>query len=192
MRGRFITFEGGEGTGKSTHAALLASRIKSFGIGTLLTREPGGSPGAEVMRYILLSGAVRPLGANAEAVVFAAARDDHLNTLIRPALEQALAPASNPRYVVSRPSWPPGLTPGAARRRALTFRRVLETSWHPVPADLATHKQRAEAYHAAWQARMGRGELLFCGREGAAGRDAAALAASAAEQWVTSPRELWH
>ena len=88
MRGRFITFEGGEGTGKSTHAALLASRIKSFGIGTLLTREPGGSPGAEVMRYILLSGAVRPLGANAEAVLFAAARDDHLTTLIRPALDQ--------------------------------------------------------------------------------------------------------
>ena len=88
MRGRFITFEGGEGTGKSTHAALLASRIKSFGIGTLLTREPGGSPGAEIMRYILLSGAVRPLGANAEAMLFAAARDDHLNTLIRPALEQ--------------------------------------------------------------------------------------------------------
>ena len=88
MRGRFITFEGGEGTGKSTHAALLASRIKSFGIGTMLTREPGGSPGAEIMRYILLSGAVRPLGANAEAVLFAAARDDHLTTLIRPALGQ--------------------------------------------------------------------------------------------------------
>lgn len=88
MRGRFITFEGGEGTGKSTQAALLASRIKSFGIGAMLTREPGGSPGAEIMRYILLSGAVRPLGANAEAVLFAAARDDHLSTLIRPALEQ--------------------------------------------------------------------------------------------------------
>ena len=88
MRGRFITFEGGEGTGKSTQAALLASRIKSFGIGTMLTREPGGSPGAEIMRYILLSGAVRPLGANAEAMLFAAARDDHLTTLIRPALDQ--------------------------------------------------------------------------------------------------------
>jgi len=86
MRGRFITFEGGEGTGKSTHAALLAQRIKSFGISTILTREPGGSPGAEIMRYILLSGAVRPLGPNAEAMVFAAARDDHLNTRIRPAL----------------------------------------------------------------------------------------------------------
>src|SRR5260221_12171610 len=85
MRGRFITFEGGEGTGKSTHAALLASRIKSFGIGTLLTREPGGSPGAEVMRYILLSGAVRPLGANVEAVRFSPARHDPLPTSAPPA-----------------------------------------------------------------------------------------------------------
>jgi len=87
MRGRFITFEGGEGTGKSTHAAMLAARLKSLGINVQLTREPGGSPGAEIMRYILLSGAVSSLGPNAEAVLFAAARDDHLNTLIRPALE---------------------------------------------------------------------------------------------------------
>jgi dTMP kinase len=88
MRGRFITFEGGEGTGKSTQAAMLAARLKSFGIGVLLTREPGGSPGAEIMRYILLSGAARPLGANVEAVLFAAARDDHLTAVIRPALER--------------------------------------------------------------------------------------------------------
>ena len=88
MHGRFITFEGGEGTGKSTHASILADRLRAFGIQTKLTREPGGSPGAEIMRYILLSGAARPLGANAEAVLFAAARDDHLTTLIRPALEQ--------------------------------------------------------------------------------------------------------
>jgi dTMP kinase len=88
MPGRFITFEGGEGTGKSTHAALLAGRLKSFGISVQVTREPGGSPGAEVMRYILLSGVARPLGPNVEALLFAAARDDHLNTLIRPALEK--------------------------------------------------------------------------------------------------------
>jgi dTMP kinase len=88
MRGRFITFEGGEGTGKSTHAAMLAARLKSFGIVVQLTREPGGSPGAEIMRHILLSGAIRPLGADVEAVLFAAARDDHLTTLIRPALEK--------------------------------------------------------------------------------------------------------
>src|SRR4029079_10780980 len=81
-------FEGGEGTGKSTHASILADRLGSFGIQTKLTREPGGSPGAEIMRYILLSGVARPLGANAEAVLFAAARDDHLPTLIRPALAQ--------------------------------------------------------------------------------------------------------
>jgi len=88
MGGRFITFEGGEGTGKSTHVALLGERLRAFGIRAVLTREPGGSPGAEIMRYVLLSGAARPLGANAEAVLFAAARDDHLTTLIRPALAQ--------------------------------------------------------------------------------------------------------
>jgi dTMP kinase len=88
MVGRFITFEGGEGTGKSTHAALLAARLRQFGIRVVLTREPGGSPGAEIMRYILLSGAARSFGPNAEALLFAAARDDHLTTLIRPALEQ--------------------------------------------------------------------------------------------------------
>ena len=88
MKGRFITFEGGEGTGKSTHAALLAARLRAFGINVNLTREPGGSPGAEIMRYILLSGAARPLGPNVEAMLFAAARDDHLTTLIRPSLER--------------------------------------------------------------------------------------------------------
>lgn len=88
MHGRFITFEGGEGTGKSTHVAMLAERLRASGIAVEQTREPGGSPGAEIMRYILLSGAARPLGANAEALLFAAARDDHLTTLIRPALAE--------------------------------------------------------------------------------------------------------
>jgi dTMP kinase len=86
MRGRFITFEGGEGTGKSTHAALLADRLKALGIGIVLTREPGGSPGAEVIRHVLLSGVAKPLGAEAEALLFAAARDDHVRNTIEPAL----------------------------------------------------------------------------------------------------------
>jgi dTMP kinase len=90
MRGRFITFEGGEGTGKSTHAAMLATRLKSFGLGVHLTREPGGSRGAEIMRHILLSGAAKPLGPEAEMLLFAAARDDHLTTVIRPALERGV------------------------------------------------------------------------------------------------------
>jgi dTMP kinase len=86
MRGRFVTFEGGEGTGKSTQAALLAQRLRSMGIGVVLTREPGGSPGAEIIRHVLLSGAAKSLGPDAEAILFAAARDDHVCTTIEPAL----------------------------------------------------------------------------------------------------------
>ncbi|RAI43449.1 dTMP kinase [Rhodoplanes roseus] len=88
MRGKFITFEGGEGSGKSTQAALLAGRLRTLGISVVLTREPGGSPGAEAVRHVLLSGAAKPLGAEAEAILFAAARADHLDQTIRPALER--------------------------------------------------------------------------------------------------------
>ena len=88
MRGHFITFEGGEGTGKSTQAKLLVARLKTIGIDALLTREPGGSPGAEAVRHVLLSGAAKPLGPYAEAILFAAARDDHVRSTIKPALEQ--------------------------------------------------------------------------------------------------------
>jgi dTMP kinase len=86
MRGRFITFEGGEGTGKSTHAALLADRLKALGLTIVVTREPGGSPGAEAIRHVLLSGVAKPLGAETEAILFAAARDDHVRNTIEPAL----------------------------------------------------------------------------------------------------------
>ena len=86
MRGYFITFEGGEGSGKSTHAKRLAERLRQLGLEVVLTREPGGSPGAEIIRHILLSGAGKPLGAETEAILFAAARDDHVRTVIRPAL----------------------------------------------------------------------------------------------------------
>ena len=87
MRGKFITFEGGEGTGKSTQAAMLALRLESLGLRVRLTREPGGSPGAEIIRHVLLSGAAKPLGPEAEAMLFAAARDDHIRCTILPALE---------------------------------------------------------------------------------------------------------
>ncbi len=88
MRGKFITFEGGEGSGKSTQASMLAQRLKSMGVGVRQTREPGGSPGAEIIRHVLLSGAAKPLGPDAEAMLFAAAREDHLTNTIRPALER--------------------------------------------------------------------------------------------------------
>jgi dTMP kinase len=87
MRGKFVTFEGGEGTGKSTQAAMLALRLESLGLRVLLTREPGGSPGAEIIRHVLLSGAAKPFGPETEAMLFAAARDDHIRCTILPALE---------------------------------------------------------------------------------------------------------
>jgi dTMP kinase len=86
MRGRFITFEGGEGSGKSSHAKRLAQRLEELGIDVVLTREPGGSLGAEIIRHVVLSGAAKPFGPAAEAILFAAARDDHLAQTIRPAL----------------------------------------------------------------------------------------------------------
>jgi dTMP kinase len=86
MRGRFISFEGGEGAGKSTQAELLAQRLRELAINVVVTREPGGSVGAEIIRHILLSGGAKPFGADAEAVLFAAARADHVTNTIRPAL----------------------------------------------------------------------------------------------------------
>jgi dTMP kinase len=86
MRGKFIAFEGGEGTGRSTQAAMLARRLESFGLPVLLTREPGGSPGAEIIRHVLLSGAAKPFGPEAEAMLFVVARDDHIRCTILPAL----------------------------------------------------------------------------------------------------------
>src|SRR5690606_7576684 len=85
---RFITFEGGEGSGKSTQAKRLAERLRLRGHEVVETREPGGSPGAEAIRHLLLSGIAKPLGPEAETFMFAAARDDHVNATIRPALER--------------------------------------------------------------------------------------------------------
>lgn len=85
-RGRFITLEGGEGAGKSTQARRLAAFLEQRGLEVVLTREPGGSPGAEILRHVLLSGGAEPFGPEAETMLFAAARRDHLTTTILPAL----------------------------------------------------------------------------------------------------------
>jgi dTMP kinase len=85
--GKLITFEGGDASGKTTQVLRLADRLRLRGLEVVVTREPGGSPGAEAIRHVLLSGFAKPLGPDAEALLFAAARDDHVNTLIRPALE---------------------------------------------------------------------------------------------------------
>jgi len=87
LRGRFISLEGGEGVGKSTQARLLVAALAERGIDALLTREPGGSSGAEAIRGLLLSGAAERWTIEAEALLFAAARADHVARTIRPALD---------------------------------------------------------------------------------------------------------
>jgi dTMP kinase len=84
--GLFITLEGGEGTGKSTHARRLVERLKSAGHSVVLTREPGGAPGAEDIRRLLVTGAPERWSPLAEALLNYAARDAHLTHTIRPAL----------------------------------------------------------------------------------------------------------
>jgi dTMP kinase len=86
-RGHFITLEGGEGVGKSTQVKALAEALRQRGIDVLVTREPGGSEGAERIRELLLAGADERWGARAEVLLFAAARADHVDKTIRPALE---------------------------------------------------------------------------------------------------------
>lgn len=86
MTGRFISLEGGEGVGKSTQARALAAALEAQGVGVLLTREPGGSAGAEAIRSLLLSGEADRWSTRAEALLFAAARADHVEKTIRPAL----------------------------------------------------------------------------------------------------------
>ncbi|WP_246617844.1 dTMP kinase [Rhizobium populisoli] len=85
--GLFVTFEGGEGAGKSTQIRRLADQLRRRGHDVLVTREPGGSPGAEAVRHVLLSGAAEEFGVRMEAILFAAARNDHVEEVIRPALE---------------------------------------------------------------------------------------------------------
>ena len=85
--GKFISFEGGEGTGKSTQIKRLAGKLRELGIDVVETREPGGTKGAEIVRRTILSGRVEALGPFAEALLMNAARDDHLNEVIRPALK---------------------------------------------------------------------------------------------------------
>lgn len=85
-QGAFITIEGGEGGGKSTQAKALAARLRSAGVDVVSTREPGGSENAELIRKALLDGSFERFGIKAEALLFAAARIDHLDLTIKPAL----------------------------------------------------------------------------------------------------------
>ncbi len=87
MQGRFLSIEGGEGVGKSTQIVALADTLRKRGHDVVLTREPGGTQGAEAIRQLLLSGSDERWLPRAEALLFAAARSDHVERLIRPAIE---------------------------------------------------------------------------------------------------------
>lgn len=87
-QGLFISFEGGEGAGKSTQIRRLAAALKAKGHDVIVTREPGGSPGGEAVRHVLLNGAAEAYGTRMEALLFAAARSDHVEQVIRPALKR--------------------------------------------------------------------------------------------------------
>ena len=88
--GLFITFEGGEGAGKTTQIARLAAKLKEKGAGVLTTREPGGTPEAEAIRTVIVSGSVGRWSPLAETLLINAARDSHLRDKIRPALESGM------------------------------------------------------------------------------------------------------
>lgn len=88
LPGKFITLEGGEGSGKSTQIRLLAANLRERGLEVVETREPGGTPSAEAIRELLLGGEADRWNPRAEALLFAAARSDHVEKLIRPALER--------------------------------------------------------------------------------------------------------
>ena len=87
LSGLLITFEGGEGAGKTTQISGLADHLRVRGFDVIVTREPGGSAGAEAVRHVILSGAAEAYGPAMEALLFAAARSDHVDQKIRPAIE---------------------------------------------------------------------------------------------------------
>ncbi len=122
MAGRFITLEGGEGVGKSTQAARLSEALRQRGLEVVQTREPGGSAGAEAIRALLMTGDADRWGAGAEALLFAAARADHVTRTIRPALARGAWVVCD-RYLDSSRAYQGGAD-GIADADLLTLHRV--------------------------------------------------------------------
>lgn len=182
-RGMFITFEGGEGAGKSTQIERLARTLRARGRACMVTREPGGSRGAEAVRHVLLSGAAEPFGPLVEAALFSAARADHVEQRIRPAVArgevvlcdrfvdssrvyQGLAGAVDPRSMAliehaAIAGMMPEMTlvfdidPGEGMRRAEARRGAgAPDRFEKEAADL--HRRRREAFLAIAAAEPGR------------------------------------
>ena len=128
MTGKFIAFEGGEGTGKSTQAKLLAEYLHGRGIACRLTREPGGTEGAEAIRELLLHPPGEGWGPRAEALLFAAARSDHVEKLIRPAVQSGEWVISD-RYLDSSRAYQGGA--GGITAAGLLFPNLFQQKQQP-------------------------------------------------------------
>lgn len=143
--GRFITLEGGEGAGKSTQARLLADALAQGGLPVLRTREPGGAPGAEVLRDLLLSGRV-DWSLPAETLLHFAARAEHVARTIRPALDAGMIVVCD-RFFDSTMAYQ-GYGLGADRSMIATLARLVGLSPDltivlDVPVDTALHRLKA-------------------------------------------------
>ena len=136
-RGCFITLEGGEGTGKSTQTARLADRLRRAGLEVVATREPGGSPGAEEIRALLVSGAVDRWSAVTETLLLYAARADHLQRVIRPALDRGAWVVCD-RFADSTRAYQQGVAPsllGALEKEVVDGDRPALTLVFDLPAE---------------------------------------------------------
>jgi dTMP kinase len=177
-RGRFITFEGGEGAGKSTQARILADRLRAAGREVVLTREPGGSPGAETLRRLLVEGEADRWSALSETLMMYAARADHLERTIRPALARGAVVVCD-RFLDSTRAYqgagggvPPGLIDqleafvvGAERPDlTLVFDLPVETGLARAAAR-AEGEARFEAKGRAFHARLRQAFLDIAARE---------------------------
>ena len=177
--GRFITLEGGEGVGKSTQLAALAAALRARGLDPLVTREPGGSAGAEAIRALLLEGEAGRWGPRAEALLFAAARADHLEKTILPALATGRWVLSD-RFLDSSRAYQSGAS-GLADADILTLHRIGSAGRMP---DRTLLLQLPEAEARARAAQRDRGGADRIGGRDAAyhARVASAFAHQAAEE----------
>jgi len=164
--GRFITFEGGEGSGKSTQAGILANRLARAGRPVFATREPGGSPAAEEIREALLSGQVWQMGPFAEAVMFSVARADHVDYALRDALQQGKWVVCD-RFVDSTRAYQ-GATAGVPRGLISALERLTIGALSPdvtfildIPAEEGLGRARARAEDGAEPDRFEGQELML-------------------------------
>lgn len=144
-RGKFITLEGGEGVGKSTQLRLLGDVLRARGLEVVETREPGGTAGAEAIRDLLLGGDADRWGSRAEALLFAAARADHVEKLIRPAIERGAWVLSD-RFLDSSRAYQAGAS-GLADEEIIALHRIGSEDMMPdrtllltLPLDIAAER----------------------------------------------------